>query len=100
MRGSSAIQRTLRFAQHLPKFGWKPLVLTPTPGAYEQVSTGADSDTGEIRVQRARALDTARHLSLFGRYPRSLAIPDRWVTWKYSAVPAALRLIRECAHSF
>lgn len=95
MRGSSAIQRTLRFAQHLPKFGWTPIVLTATPGAYESVSAGADSDTGAIEVHRARAFDAARHLSLFGRYPRSLAIPDRWVTWKYSAVPTALRLIRE-----
>ena len=95
MRGSSAIQRTLRFAQHLPKFGWKPVVLTATPGAYEAVSSRADSDTGSIEVHRAHALDAARHLSLFGRYPRSLAIPDRWVTWKYSAVPVALRLIRE-----
>lgn len=95
MRGSSAIQRTLRFAQHLPKFGWTPIVLTATPGAYEQVATGPDSDTGTIEVHRARALDAARHLSLFGRYPRGLAIPDRWVTWKFSAVSAALRLIRE-----
>lgn len=31
MRGSSAIQRTMRFAQHLPKFGWAPVVLTATP---------------------------------------------------------------------
>src|SRR5690606_30377962 len=62
---------------------------------YEQVSTGADSNTGSIEVHRARALDTARHLSLFGRYPSRLAIPDRWVTWRYSAVPAALRLIHE-----
>jgi len=95
MRGSSAIQRTLRFAQHLPKFGWKPVVLTVTPGAYEAVSEGPDRDTGSIDVHRARALDTAKHLSLFGRYPRCLAVPDRWVTWKYSAVPAALRLVRE-----
>lgn len=95
MRGSSAIQRTLRFAQHLPKFGWKPVVLTATPGAYEQVSTTADVEIAGIDVHRARAFDAARHLSLFGRYPRSLAIPDRWVTWKYSAVRAALRLIRE-----
>ena len=97
MRGSSAIQRTLRFAQHLPKFGWTPIVLTATPGAYEQVATGPDSDTGAIEVHRARALDAARHLSLFGRYPRGLAIPDRWVTLKFSAVSAALRLIREQA---
>jgi len=93
MRGSSAIQRTLRFAQHLPKFGWRPVVLTATPGAYESVSPQSDGDTGSIEVHRTRAFDAARHLSLLGRYPRSLAIPDRWVTWKYSAVPAALRLI-------
>jgi glycosyltransferase involved in cell wall biosynthesis len=95
MRGSSAVQRTLRFAQHLPKFGWTPIVLTATPGAHEQVSSGADSDTGAIAVHRSLALDAARHLSVFGRYPRALAMPDRWVTWKFSAVPAALRLIRE-----
>lgn len=95
MRGSSAIQRTLRFAQHLPKFGWHPVVLTATPGAYETVGPPADSGTDQINVHRARALDAARHLSLFGRYPRRLAVPDRWITWKYSAVPMALRLIRE-----
>lgn len=94
MRGSSAIQRTLRFAQHLPKFDWHPIVLTATPRAYESVSDGADADTGTIEVHRARALDAARHLSLLGRYPGRLAVPDRWMTWKYSAIPAALRLIR------
>lgn len=95
MRGSSAIQRTLRFAQHLPKSGWKPVVLTATPGAYEAVSTPAESDTGPIEVHRARALDAARHLSILGHYPRRFAVPDRWSTWRFSAVPMALRLIRE-----
>lgn len=94
MRGSSAIQRTLRFAQHLPKFGWKPVVLTATPNAYEAISP-PDKSIDVIDVCRTGALDTARHLSLFGRYPRSLAIPDRWVTWKYTAVPAALKLIEQ-----
>lgn len=95
MSGSSAIQRTLRFAQHLPKSGWTPVVLTATPGAYEQLGTEADGDTGAIEVHRTLAIDAARHLSLFGRYPGRLAIPDRWMTWKYSAVRAAMRLIRE-----
>lgn len=95
MRGSSAVQRTLRFAQHLPKAGWKPIVLTATPGAYDAVSTGVDSDTGSIEVHRALALDAARHLSLFGRYPQRLALPDRWRTWAYRAVPTAIRLARE-----
>jgi len=93
MRGSSAIQRTLRFAQHLPKFGWRPVVLTATPGAYEAVSSQPEADTGPIEVHRACALDAARHLSLLGRYPRWLAMPDRWSSWKFSAIPAARRLI-------
>jgi hypothetical protein len=28
LAGSSGIQRTLRFVQHLPKFGWEPIVLS------------------------------------------------------------------------
>ncbi len=95
MRGTSAVQRTLRFAQHLPKFGWRPIVLTATRGAYEDASPSVELETGAIEVHRAYALDAARHLSFFGRYPLALALPDRWRTWKYAAVPAALRLIRE-----
>ena len=39
LAGSSGIQRTLRFAQHLPRYGWHPMVLTVTANAYEHVST-------------------------------------------------------------
>lgn len=95
MRGSSAIQRTLRFAQHLPKFGWRPIVLTASPGAYEEVSNPAEDDTGPMEVHRTRAFDAAKHLSVLGRYPRWLAMPDRWSSWKFSATLAARRLIRE-----
>ena len=41
LAGSSGIQRTLRFARHLPQFGWEPLVLTAHPRAYERVRSGA-----------------------------------------------------------
>ncbi|MCS6943933.1 MAG: glycosyltransferase, partial [Sutterellaceae bacterium] len=44
-------------------------------------------------VERTFALDTARHLTLFGRYLSSMARPDRWVSWSWSAVPAGVRLI-------
>src|SRR4029450_2950834 len=48
-----------------------------------------------ITVKRAFALDTARHLSLAGRYPAFLACPDRWSTWRFGAVAAGVRLIRD-----
>ncbi len=95
LRGSSGIQRTLRFVQNLPKFGWEPLVLTASPRAYEET---ADDQLREIPddvvVRRAFALNTARHLSLFGRYPGALALPDRWATWRFDAVKTGLSMIR------
>ncbi|WP_307721879.1 glycosyltransferase [Pseudoduganella plicata] len=45
-------------------------------------------------MHRAFALDTSRHLALGGRYPRWLALPDRWVSWVFGAVPAGQKLIR------
>lgn len=93
--GSSGIQRTLRFAQHLPAFGWQPLVLTTHPRAYERLSPDLASQIpADCIVERAFALDTARHLSLGGRYVAAMARPDRWVSWKLGAIPAGLRMIR------
>lgn len=56
LAGSSGIQRTLRFVQHLPSLGWQPLVLS------------------------ADVLDTARHLQIKGRYLGWMARPDRWMS--------------------
>jgi glycosyltransferase involved in cell wall biosynthesis len=96
LAGSSGIQRTLRFVQHLPKFGWEPLVLSADPRAYERTSDDllADVPEGTV-VRRAFALDTARHLSIAGRYVGAMARPDRWVSWKYAAVRDGMRMIRE-----
>jgi hypothetical protein len=95
LRGSSGIQRTLKFAQHLPQLGWQPLVLSAHPRAFPQ--QGPDQ-LGEIPpgtvVRRAFALDTARHLSLAGRYLKWMALPDRWSSWLLGALPAGLALVR------
>ena len=83
LAGSSGIQRTLRFAQHLPEFGWEPLVLTAHPRAYERTSGDLVADIPEgMHVERAFALDSARHLAIKGRYPDIFARPDRWISWK------------------
>lgn len=95
LAGSSGIQRTLRFVQHLPEFGWEPIVLTAHPRAYERTSEDLlrEVPAGTL-VKRVFALDTARHLSIRGRYPGFLARPDRWMSWKFGAVPVGLSLIR------
>ena len=96
LAGSSGIQRTLRFVQHLPALGWEPIVLTAHARAYERTSDDLSSEVpAGVTVERAFALDTARHLSIAGRYPGILARPDRWMTWRFGAVTAGLRLIRE-----
>ena len=96
LAGSSGIQRTLRFVQHLPKFGWEPLVLSADPRAYERTSNDLMGEIPEsIVVRRAFAFDTARHLSIAGRYIGAMARPDRWVSWKFAAVREGMRMIRE-----
>jgi glycosyltransferase involved in cell wall biosynthesis len=95
LRGSSGIQRTLKFSQYLPQFGWTPLVLSAHPRAYPNTGDDQMGDIPpEVVVRRAFALDTSRHLSIKGRYPGLLALPDRWVSWLFGAVPAGLRLVR------
>lgn len=96
LAGSSGIQRTLRFAQHLPTFGWQPLILSASPKAYEQTNTDLSRDIapGTV-VRRAFALDTARHLAIKGRYLSALARPDRWVSWKFDGIRQGMKMIKE-----
>ena len=95
LRGSSGIQRTLKFTRYLHEYGWAPIVLTAHPRAYPLVG---DDLAGEIRetvvVKRAFALDTARHLAIRGRYLRWLAMPDRWVSWWIGALRDGLEIVR------
>jgi hypothetical protein len=96
LRGGSGMQRTLRFAQHLPRFGWRPIVLSIHPGAYEETAQAAGNEVpAGLLVHRAFGFNTATQLALFGRYPNALALPDRWSTWRLWAVPKALKIIRE-----
>ncbi|MBS0346445.1 MAG: glycosyltransferase [Proteobacteria bacterium] len=96
VRVSSGIQRTLKFSQYLREHDWEPMILTVSPKAYESVS---DDQMKEIPpglvVERAFGLDTARHLSVKGRYLRWMAQPDRWVSWWPAGVIKGLGLIRK-----
>lgn len=95
IRGSSGVQRTLRFVRHLPEFGWDPLVLTVDTGNFSAAGRDQLADVPpEIPVARARAWDAARHFAIGKRYPAFLARPDRWMSWWMCAVPTGLALIR------
>ncbi|MBT0960581.1 glycosyltransferase [Denitromonas iodatirespirans] len=95
IQGSSGVQRSLRFIQHLPEFGWEPIVLSITPCAYPATSDDqlAQIPAGTV-VCRAFGLDAARHLSIAGRYPGWLALPDRWANWQFAAAIHGRALIR------
>lgn len=96
LAGSSGVQRTLRFAQHLPRFGWQPIVLTATASAYERTSEDlAMQIPDDVIVRRALAFDAARHFSIKGRYLAASARPDRWMSWQFDGVRVGRRLVRE-----
>lgn len=92
---ASGVQRSLGFAQHLPEFGWDPIMLSAHPRAYEQKGNDQLSDIPKhLPVHRPFCLDAARHLAIYGRYSRLTALPDRWSSWWLGAVPTGLNLIR------
>lgn len=96
MAASSGMHRTLSFARALLARGWHPIILTATRNAYDRTDDEHLPDIPEgVTVTRAPCVDTARHLSVAGRYPGWLARPDRWISWFLSAVPVGLRHARE-----
>ncbi|MHC4972994.1 MAG: glycosyltransferase [Planctomycetota bacterium] len=97
VRGSTGLHRTLSFSRYLLEdHGWEPTVLTVHPRAYRATEDALLGDIAPgVEVVRAFACDTSRHLSIFGRYPLRLALPDEWVTWCLGAVPAGKKIIRE-----
>ena len=95
VQSSSGLQRSLKFSRYLLDHGWCAQVLSAHPRAYRQCSDDQMSEIPEeVVVKRAWAMDTARHLSIAGRYPSLLALPDRWVSWVLGAIPSGLMMIR------
>ncbi len=89
------MQRMLRFAQHLPKYGWRPIILSIHPSAYEETGEAVGNEVArDLVVHRAFGVNAAARLSILGRYPAMLAIPDRWASWRFWAVPKAVEIIR------
>lgn len=87
--------RALSFSRHLSSFGWDPIVLTACENVYAQVNHAKSGEIPvEMPIKRTLAFDVRERLSIRYKYPGLLAIPDRWSSWWFSAVPAGLKLIR------
>ena len=96
LAAGSGYLRAWKFAQHLPEYGWEPLVLTAHTRAYGDMDSVPQVEVplDGIRVFRAFALDARLHLSIARRYPLALALPDRWSSWFVGAFFKGLDIIR------
>ncbi|WP_269632697.1 polysaccharide deacetylase family protein [Pelomonas sp. BJYL3] len=93
--GSSGVLRSLNFAKILPEAGWDVSLLSASASAYERTSVDLMAQVPpDIRLDRALALDVRRDLSIRGKYPELLAMPDRWSSWFFGGVRRGIRLVR------
>jgi len=96
MGGSSGVQRSLFFSSCLENFDWHAIVLTAHSRVHPITSNEGLKDIPKNAVvKRTFAIDVARHLSLGGRFPRFLALPDRWSSWVLSGVWSGLWMIKK-----
>jgi glycosyltransferase involved in cell wall biosynthesis len=91
---SSGVLRTLTFSRYLPEHGWRVSVITPEASTHATVDADLERQIPSgTRILRTKALNTKRDLSLRGRYPALLAVPDVWIGWLPFAVAAGRRLV-------
>jgi glycosyltransferase involved in cell wall biosynthesis len=96
LKGSSGIQRTLKFSTYIREHGWSPIVLSAHPRSYNAVSQEQMAEIpSDVVVRRAFAVDVSRLFAKLGRYPRFLALPDRWSSWWAGGASQGLQLIKE-----
>lgn len=95
LQGSSGILRTLKFVKYLRQFGVTPTVLTAATRAYPKIDNALLAQVpSDVEVVRAFALDTQHHLSIGGKYPALLSLPDRYATWIPFGILSGLRVIK------
>jgi len=92
---SAGVQRTLKFAEYLKDFGWEPLILTVNEGAHNTVDHSQTISPEIKHVYRSFAFNASRDFSIKGKYLSIMKVPDRWWTWKFTAVPLGKKIIKE-----
>ncbi len=109
--GLSGVQRTAKFAKFLPKYGWKPTVLTVEPTGYYAFDETLlkEAEEAGVKMVRTHSFDVNRLLKKRGviKMPSErvrkilqffgdlLFIPDTKIGWKSAAVKAASELMKQ-----
>ena len=107
--GGGGVQRPLKFAQYLPALGIETHVLAPDNPKWIH-------EDAELRVPTQAWVHRARYIGPKGRKPaeelhgkhglglaltyarlasRRLLVPDENVSWNLTAIPAAIRIVRD-----
>lgn len=107
--GLSGVQRTLKFVKYMPKYNWRPTVITTGNAAYyaHDISLQKELDELKIDVIRTSAFSPNAVLSKYGtvKMPnekvrkvlnlisQSLFIPDNKISWSKKAFEKASELL-------
>lgn len=118
--GGPGVQRILKFAKYLPKFGWEPLILTVENGEYPaRDETLVNEIPSDIKIYRSKARDfseiyrrfsgmkndqtipvavlSQKELSLKKRFAKwvrlNLVIPDAKKGWKKDGIKTGQMII-------
>jgi glycosyltransferase involved in cell wall biosynthesis len=92
---SSGVLRTLKYIRYLDDLGWRVTAISPQVGAYTVVDPALEGQLpGSCQVIRTPFLNTKRSLSILGRYPALLALPDTWIGWLPWGVAAGRQVAR------
>jgi glycosyltransferase involved in cell wall biosynthesis len=91
----ASVPRIESFYRYLKAWGWKVIVLTAKPHAYENKDNTYKGNTDDL-IYRTTAFDVQRQLSFQGKYLEIMATPDRWgLTWIPSAIIKGRQLVKK-----
>ncbi|MEW6990612.1 glycosyltransferase [Colwelliaceae bacterium 6441] len=92
---SAGVQRTLKFAEYLLDFGWEPIILTVEESAHESIDRSQVVPDKLKHVYRSFSYNASRDFSIRGKYLGVMKEPDRWWSWRFTAVPLGKELIEK-----
>lgn len=104
--GLSGVQRPLKFAKYLPKFGWEPIILTTSESNFYSFDKSLEDELNSLNLliyrtkSRSGKVKTNKmpphSIQKFGRYLKSWwKVPDSKSHWRNPALNLADKIINE-----